>query len=102
MIKSDFQDEWNKWEDRKDQFSYEGKNALYDYLEQYEEETGEKIELDIIALCCDYTEYVNLEDLKAHYEDIETMEQLQDNTQVIEIDSGALEDGQGRFIIANY
>lgn len=41
---------------RKDQFSYEGLNALFDYLEDYEEQTGEEIELDVIALCCDYAE----------------------------------------------
>lgn len=41
---------------RKDQFSYEGLNALFDYLEDYEDSTGEEIELDVIALCCDYYE----------------------------------------------
>ena len=42
--------------DRKDQFSYEGLKALFDYLEDYEDSTGEEIELDVIALCCDYNE----------------------------------------------
>ena len=42
--------------DRKENFSYEGLNALFDYLEDYEEQTGEEIELDVIALCCDYAE----------------------------------------------
>jgi hypothetical protein len=42
--------------DRKENFSYEGLNALFDYLEDYEEQTGEEIELDVIALCCDYNE----------------------------------------------
>jgi hypothetical protein len=42
--------------DRKENFSYEGLNALFDYLEDYEEQTGEEIELDVIALCCDYSE----------------------------------------------
>ena len=41
---------------RKDQFSYEGLNALFDYLEDYEDSTGEELELDVIALCCDYSE----------------------------------------------
>ena len=41
---------------RKDQFSYEGLGILFDYLEQVEDDTGEPIELDVIALCCDYTE----------------------------------------------
>ena len=41
---------------RKDQFSYEGLSVLFDYLEQYEDATGQEIELDVIALCCDYYE----------------------------------------------
>ena len=42
---------------RESHFSYEGKRALFDYLESYEEDTGEEIEFDPIALCCEYTEY---------------------------------------------
>jgi hypothetical protein len=41
---------------RKDQFSYEGLTALFEYLEQLEQDTGEELELDVIALCCDYYE----------------------------------------------
>jgi hypothetical protein len=41
---------------RENQFSPEAKFALYEYLTNLEEETGKKIELDVIALCCDYTE----------------------------------------------
>ena len=41
---------------RKDQFSYEALGLLFDYLESYEQDTGEEIELDVIALCCDYCE----------------------------------------------
>jgi hypothetical protein len=41
---------------RKDQFSYEGLKALFDYHEDYEEQTGEELELDVIAMCCGYAE----------------------------------------------
>jgi hypothetical protein len=41
---------------RDKQFSYKGLRALYSYFEQYEEDTGEEMELDVIAICCDYTE----------------------------------------------
>lgn len=41
---------------RPDNFTYEGLTVLFDYLEQYEEDTGEPLELDVIALCCDYSE----------------------------------------------
>jgi len=41
---------------RPDNFSYEGLAALFSYFEEVEESTGEEIELDVIAICCDYTE----------------------------------------------
>ena len=42
--------------DRDNQFSYEGKRALFEYLEAYEEDTGVALELGIIELCCSFTE----------------------------------------------
>lgn len=42
--------------DRNDNFSYEGKRALFDYIEQYEQDCGVELELDVIALCCEYNE----------------------------------------------
>lgn len=41
-------------------FSYEGKRALYDYLEQLSDDIGEDIELDIVALSCEYDEYPSI------------------------------------------
>jgi hypothetical protein len=41
---------------RGEQFTYEGLEVLFDYLEQYEQDTGEQIELDVIGLCCEYAE----------------------------------------------
>jgi len=43
--------------DRDNNFSYEGKRALFDYLEQYEEDTETEIELDVVGLDGDFTEY---------------------------------------------
>ena len=39
-----------------DQFSYEGLEVLFDYLDNLSEDTGETIELDPVALCCNYYE----------------------------------------------
>ena len=41
---------------RPDNFSYDGLNELFDYFEQLEQDTGEDIELDVIAICCDFAE----------------------------------------------
>ena len=40
---------------RKENFTYDGLEALYNYLENLEEETGDEIDLDVIALCCEYS-----------------------------------------------
>ena len=55
VTESDFRDAFRAM-GRTDQFSYEGLGVLFDYLESYEEDTGEELELDVIALCCDYYE----------------------------------------------
>ena len=75
---------------RGDQFSYKGLIALYDYLEDYEDSTGEQIELDVIGLCCEYSEYDSLKDFQEDYsEDYESIEDIEGETQVIMIDDDA-------------
>lgn len=41
---------------RGDQFTHEGLWELYDFLIDMENDTGEEFELDVIALCCDFSE----------------------------------------------
>lgn len=54
--------------DRGGDFSRDGRRALFEYLEQLEENIGEDIELDIIALCCEYSEYEDMENyIKDYY-----------------------------------
>ena len=78
---------------RPDNFSYEGLEQLFDYLTSYEEDGGEELELDVIALCCEYSEE-HYTDIAANYDvDIEgldedeakqaVMDYLCDNTSVI-------------------
>ena len=72
---------------RPDNFSYSGLKALYDYLEDYEDDTGGQIELDVIAICCDYYEYKDLEEFQGDYsEDYESIEDIEQETTVIMID----------------
>lgn len=54
---------------RENNFSYAGRNALFEYLEELEEDTGEEIELDVVALCCEFTEYGNVQEFAAAYDD---------------------------------
>lgn len=81
----------------KNNFSYQGKLALFDYLENYEEETGTPIELDIVALCCEYSEFDSFKDYQEQYGDkVADIEALSDYTQVIPIE------GTERFIIQQF
>ena len=59
---SDFRDAFRSM-GRKDQFSYEGLGALFDYLEDFD---GGGHDLDVIALCCEYSED-SAEDIAANY-----------------------------------
>ena len=48
---SDFRDAFNSM-DRGNQFSYEALELIYDYLEEIDPNS----ELDVIAICCDFSE----------------------------------------------
>jgi hypothetical protein len=92
-----FEDFYNAFKSsRPNQFTYDGLKSLYDYLIQYEEDTGEELDLDVIALCCDYTEYKNFQELKSNYLDIKTLKELTEKTSVIPV-----ENTKG-FIIQNF
>jgi len=74
---------------RPDNFSYEGLGALFEALEDLEEGIEEEIELDVIAICCDFAEYT-LEELNSEYdqefEDMdEALEYFSDETWVIPV-----------------
>ena len=71
---------------RPNQFTYEGLTALFEHLEEFEDATGEEIELDVIGLFCDYCEYDNLKEFNDEYgEEYETIEDVENETIVIPI-----------------
>lgn len=99
---------------RADQFSYEGLEALFDYLEELEH-CEEPYELDVIALCCDFSESDALtiaSDCNIYLGDYEGVDLDQDEDAkeaVFEIvrehleDEGALvgEPSEGTFVYQN-
>lgn len=60
---------------RADNFSYEAKKAIFDYLESLEEDTGEEIELDVIEICCDFNESTLQEINNDYYKEFVTLEE---------------------------
>jgi hypothetical protein len=92
----DFTDAFHK-AGRGKQFSYDGLKALFEYLEEYEEGTGEEINLDVIALCCEYAEYDSLKEYNDAYDTkYSEIDLIQDDTTLIKIE------GSERFIIQQY
>jgi hypothetical protein len=62
---------------RNEQFSYLAKRVLFDYLIKYEGSAGHEIELDVIALCCEYEELSIEEVLDSYYDKAEKKEILE-------------------------
>jgi hypothetical protein len=98
LSKSSFIDAF-KQSSRKDQFSYEALEAIFDYLEDYSDITGENVELDIIAICCEWAEGTWQDiavscgiDLSCCVDDDERKGEVEDylcrNTQYVEVDDG--------------
>lgn len=55
--------------------------ALVDYYESMEDEIGEQIQFDRVAIRCDWNSYDGMEDILCNYEDIDesaTLEDLRD------------------------
>jgi len=90
---------------RQTQFSYDGLRALFEYLEEMEDGMGEEMELDVIALCCDYSEFFSAKEAAMEHgmtaeddedeQDEDAIEEhalqwLQDRTSVITYDSGII------------
>lgn len=40
----------------RENFSYDALGLLFDYFEELEEDMGSEIELDVVAICCEYSE----------------------------------------------
>jgi len=95
---TDFQDAFKS--SRPDNFTYEGLQALFEYFEDYEESTGDEMEFDVIAICCDFAQYT-IEELQTEYNHMandsllldcldEWVELLSEHTQVIRVTNTSL------------
>jgi hypothetical protein len=72
-------------EDTGNNISFDGARALFEYIEDYEDQTGEETELDVVAIRCEWTEYANFDEALEEYNDIRTGAELRDHTIVIDI-----------------
>lgn len=70
---------------RPNNFSLEGLHLLYTGLESLESDLGNDIELDVIAICCDYTEatpaeIIDMYSLEKNSTKYEVMDHLTDRS----------------------
>ena len=99
----------NGWSDTyKNNFSYYALLALFEYLENLEDGTGEKLEFNRVAIACDYNEYDSLKEFHSEYSmqmqkritgsyfEVKTLDDLSEHTTVIRIDDP---DRVGAFIM---
>ena len=84
-----------------------GAFALAEHLEEYEDSTGETLELDVVAIRCDFSEYVSLEDWAVDYgleEDSldDAHEEREDNIRAFIQDNGQLIEFDGGIIVSSF
>lgn len=81
---------------RPNQFSYDGLKSLFEEIEIRENDIGEEINFDPIAICCDYTEYKSIKEFNQDYNyDCKTLDDISEHTVVTETSNGG-------FIIQNF
>lgn len=76
---------------------YKSCEAMAEYLEQQAEDMGEAIELDIVAIRCEYSLMDDIAYFNNQYDkECETLDDIREYTQVIEIN------GSDSFIIKDF
>lgn len=67
-------------------FTGTGLEALFEYLEQQEQDTGEQIEFDPIALCCEWAEYSSADEAGREFFTYESMTYGKDGEELETVD----------------
>lgn len=83
----DFEKAFNEL--RPSAFNYEQLVALFKHLEELEEGMCKQIELDVIAICCNYIAYDSIEECLEE-NGFESIEELGNNTTIIECEDGSV------------
>ena len=84
------------YQDKNAGWTWAGAQALAEYLESYEEDAGTELELDIVAIRCDYSEYssaiIACDEMsnEKFEEEAAALEYLYRTTNVITFDGGII------------
>ena len=87
---------------RAENFSREALEALFEYFESYEDSTGEQVELDVIAVCVEWSEFT-LEELKEAYSSVEDAADIEEAAAILEDETTVVRvPGDETIVIANF
>ena len=64
-------------------FRYEGLKSLFEHFENVIGETGEQIELDVVAICMEYEEFDDVDELERVWE--RSLDDIQEVTTVMPV-----------------
>lgn len=87
MNRQQFIDAFRQSDERRNDFSYEALNVLYTYLDEFEYRSDYLF--DLVAICCEWTEYETLEEAVKDYGYV-TSDELEHNTIVVPLKKGYL------------
>jgi hypothetical protein len=102
--------------DKNANWSRAGAFALAEFLEEYEESTGLELEMDVVAIRCDFSEYSSLIDWATDYfcqwrADLNINEDLEEDSDLEEIEeiireyieyNGQLIEFNGGIIVSSF
>lgn len=71
---------------RPDDFSIPALRALCGWYEQYSASIGEDIEFDAIAICCEWSEYSSIEEVRADYDWAEDIDDFNGAIAILEFE----------------
>ena len=84
----DFKREFEDY-NRDKQFTLQGLSALYEYVLELSEDSGENYNIDVIELCTTFTEYESVNQALEDY-GLTNYGQLEENTIVLPLDDGKI------------
>ena len=93
LDQQDFVNEFDKY-NRSENFSIEARETLFDYYDDFSEETGVPFEMDVIAICCDWSECTISDCINdySHLLDADTLAEFEDDEDTMNYIEGVLDD----------
>lgn len=95
---SQFRDQFHRM-GRGNSFTYEGYEALFSFLEETSQDSD--LELDVIAICCDFSEY-STEELMKEFNPDNNFESIEELLSDMRDSALLLEVSNGNYILSGY